>query len=634
MPKTSDLSETRMRVSRRGFLKASGVGAAATAAGTLGAVPFSASRAAAQQGWDAEHDVVVVGSGGAGFVAAITARQLGSDVAIFEKGAYVGGTTLVSGAGMWIPNSRQMQEAGIEDPREPALAYMARYSWPHLYDPEDTTLGLPQHDYDMISAYYDTGSEAMAFLQDAGAATWVMQEIYGNPDQLDVDYQAHFEENIPKEGRTLAPIGPDGNQGGGGELIAGYQAWAEENGVPIHLHHRVERVILNDAGEVIGVEASVNDPASQATPEPLEAGNATPAAEAAVAEGTPALEEAELAATPASATRTLAIRARKGVIFGSGGFARNEEMMHNLMPAPYYGGCSAPTNEGDFLRVSSAVDAKLGNLHNVWRNEGLFEQATADSGAYNCAWYFVGDAFLQVNRYGRRYVNEMRNYQDRPKAHFDWNPNQATWDNLLTFFVYDQRQQDNWPGFPIPEDPDTAPYVIQAETLEDLAAAIEERMASLDVVTKGMQLDESFTETFLDEVERFNEFARTGEDLDFHRGEFPYDVAWSRLPAQLEVWPSPDQPNPTMYPLSDTGPYYAFIMAAAAVDTNGGPVINTDAQVLTWNDEPVAGLYGAGNCIANPSVDAYWGGGATLGNAHVWGYAAGQHAHNAPEKSE
>ena len=86
----------------------------------------------------------------------------------------------------------------------------------------------------------------------------------------------------------------------------------------------------------------------------------------------------------------MTVRARKGVIFGSGGFARNEDMMRHFMPYPYYSGCSAPTNEGDLLRISSALGAKLGNLHNVWRNEGVFEQAVADTGAYNCVWFLDG----------------------------------------------------------------------------------------------------------------------------------------------------------------------------------------------------------------------------------------------------
>ncbi len=602
MSKVEHSSDSRFRVSRRGFLRASGVGAAA-ATGALGAVPFRQSRAFAQQGWDAEHDVVVVGSGGAGFVAAITARSMGSDVVILEKGTYVGGTTLVSGGGMWIPNSAQMQSAGIDDPRDEALKYMARHSFPHLYQPDDEMLGLPSHDYEMLTAYFDNASVAMAYLEEVGAARWTMQEIYGNPGQLNVDYQAQFEENIPKEGRTLAPLDDNDQQGGGGLLIEGYQSWAENNGISILLYHRAERLVINDAGEVIGVEVSVVDPGSDATP----------------------------AATP-QAVQTLAFRARKGVIFGSGGFARSEDMMHHLMPAPYYGGCSAPTNEGDFLRMSSAVSAKLGNLHNVWRNEGLFEQAVASSSAYNCAWYFNGDAFLMVNKEGRRFVNEQANYQDRPMSHHYWDPTEATWKNLLSFMVYDQRQQDNWGGgFPFPADPETSPYVLIGETLEDLAAAIAERMATLTAATKGMELSEDFAETFVGEVERFNEFARSGEDLDFRRGDFPYDQAWNAAPANLDEWPSPDQPNKTMYPLSDTGPYYAFIMAAASVDTNGGPVINSNGQVLNWNDEPVRGLYGAGNCVACPGVNAYWGGGATLGHAHVWGYMAAKHAHEASE---
>lgn len=142
----------------------------------------------------------------------------------------------------------------------------------------------------------------------------------------------------------------------------------------------------------------------------------------------------------------------------------------------------------------------------------------------------------------------------------------------------------------------------------------------------------------VDEVERFNEFARNGEDLDFLRGNFQYDVVIPLGPtspaATLTEYPSPDQPNVAMYPLSEEGPYYSFIVAVSAVDTNGGPVINPNAQIVRWDGTAVEGLYGAGNCIANPSVNAYWGGGATIGNGHVWGYNAGKHASQASEKAE
>ena len=597
-------------------MKASGAGAAFAAA-SIGAVPFAQSRAFAQQGWDAEHDIVVVGSGGAAFAAAITANSLGSDVIMLEKGAYVGGTTLVSGGGMWIPNSTPMKEAGLEDPREDALKYMARYSFPALYNPEDKKLGLSDHDYEMISAYYDTGAEAMDALQKAGANTWMMSNAYGpNNDQLQTDYMDHFEEDKAPKGRTLMAKNADGTLGNGGTLIAGYVAWAEKTGVPVMLNHRVERVVLNDAGEVIGVEVSVNEDAGD-TPE------ASPVASA--------------VASPVAAAKTLAIRARKGVIFGSGGFARNEDMMRHFMPAPYYGGCSAPTNEGDLVRISSAVGAKLGNLHNVWRNEGIFEQAVASTGAYNCVWYYSGDSFLMVNKNGKRFVNEKRQYQDRPMAHLNWDPNNADWTNRLGFLVYDGRLQENWGNrFPFPEDPSTAPYVLTADSLEELAALIDERVQSLAAVTGGVKVSENFAETFAAEVAKFNEYATTGEDLDFQRGQFGYDVDVPGGPFAKNPtieYPSADQANVAMYPLRAKGPYYAMIMTAAAVDTSGGPVINSNGQILTYNDEPVVGLYGAGNCVACPGVNAYWGGGATLGNAHVWGYAAGKHAHNSLEKS-
>lgn len=589
--------EARLRVSRRGFLKAGGVGAA-LATGVVGAVPFKASRAFAQQSWDEEYDVVVVGSGAAGFAAGITAKAMGSETIILEKGAYVGGTTLVSGGGAFIANSKQMQALGYQDPRDERLKYMARYSWPHLYQPDHPTLGLPEHDYDMISAYYDTGAEAIDFLESTGAAKYAVQHIGGSvPTQPNVDYMDHFEEDVPKEAGTLVTLDADGNEAGGGNMIAVYKAWADANGMEVRLGHRVERVVLDDNGAVIGVEASVTDPAA-ATPEP-------------------------------ATVKTF--RAKKGVVFGSGGFTKNADMMHHLMPAPHLQGCGAPTNEGDFLRIGAALGAQLGNLHNVYRNEGIYEQGIATPSAYNCIWFHKGDSMLIVNGQGKRFHNERRNYQDRPMAHFHWDPNDATWPNLLAYLVYDQRVAENWAGnFPYPAADTEAPFVITADTLEELGAAIRQRVESLPSVTVGMKLGDDFETNLVAEVARYNGFAAAGKDEDFKRGEHGYDEGWQTKPSvenpTATPWPSADQKLKSMYPLAETGPYYAIIVAAAAVDTNGGPVINRNGQVLSYDGTPIEGLYGAGNCIASPGVNAYWVGGMTIGNAHVWGYAAGKHA--------
>jgi 3-oxosteroid 1-dehydrogenase len=122
-------------------------------------------------------------------------------------------------------------------------------------------------------------------------------------------------------------------------------------------------------------------------------------------------------------------------------------------------------------------------------------------------------------------------------------------------------------------------------------------------------------------VARFNGFAATGKDEDFHRGENPIEQIFTGV-----VPEDNDTGNPTMYPISDQGPYYAAIVCAGTLDTKGGPVTNTDGQVLNADGEPIPGLYAVGNCAANASAQAYWAGGGTIGPYFTFGFLAGRHA--------
>ena len=74
--------------------------------------------------WDRVVDVVVVGTGGAALVAATLARDGGAEVLVLEKAGQVGGTTAVSGGGVWVPCNAHMAALAAADSREEAIAYI------------------------------------------------------------------------------------------------------------------------------------------------------------------------------------------------------------------------------------------------------------------------------------------------------------------------------------------------------------------------------------------------------------------------------------------------------------------------------------------------------------------------------
>lgn len=71
-----------------------------------------------------EYDVIVVGTGAAGMSSAIVAANEGLNVLILEKEAFFGGTSAISGGGVWIPNTKQQQARGITDSLDDAVNYL------------------------------------------------------------------------------------------------------------------------------------------------------------------------------------------------------------------------------------------------------------------------------------------------------------------------------------------------------------------------------------------------------------------------------------------------------------------------------------------------------------------------------
>ena len=62
--------------------------------------------------WDHEVDLVIVGSGGGGMVAALTAADAGASALVLEKRELIGGSTAMSGGVVWIPNHPLLADRG------------------------------------------------------------------------------------------------------------------------------------------------------------------------------------------------------------------------------------------------------------------------------------------------------------------------------------------------------------------------------------------------------------------------------------------------------------------------------------------------------------------------------------------
>jgi succinate dehydrogenase/fumarate reductase flavoprotein subunit len=542
----------------------------------------SAAPAAAKGKFDGEFDVIVVGSGIAGLATALFSRWHGNKVLVLEKASQLGGTTRKAAFWYWVPNNAAMRAAGTKDPKKDCIRYMARLSRPEMYNADAPRLGMPEWEYSQYEAIYDNASTATELLSKKGALE------YRHCDFVP-DYWAELPEDKAPKGRVLLPKGARETMSDGGEVaVKTMSAAAKNDGVDVRASHRVQRVIKNAKGEIIGVEAD-------------------------------------------TAKGKKRFFARKAVVFCTGGFTHNVELRKNYLSAPVYGGCAALSNEGDFIYIASTVSAQLRNMNYAWMCPIVFEKAMARDPGLIGTFSPCGDSMIYVNKEGQRVANEKLAYNEMAQVFFQWDGARSEYPNLLLIAVWDQRSQehsasDEYGRFIVPPGTDDA-HVIKGATLAALSEAIGERLARYAQVTGGLKLAPDFEKTLAASIQRFNGFAASGRDFDFRRGERQVEHLFNGA-----VAPSPSAPNPTMFPISEEGPFYAALLTGGNLDTKGGPKTNVSGQVLDDQDKPIAGLYGVGNCVASASARAYWAGGATIGPILAFAHLAAAAAHKERKK--
>lgn len=538
------------------------------------------------QNWDLEADVVILGSGGAALTAAIAAYDFGAtDVVILERSGMVGGTTAMSGGMLWIPGNHHQIEAGIEDSDEDIVSYLDSLA-PETLDPE--TLGafmeggpemiryladktpvrfhayadFPDYQPYMPGAKPDGGrsldNDAFSFERLGKWATRV------NPTKMAYPMRGSLKEAIDGslDEDTLAERERGDYRGLGQALVGALFLAVLERNIPIEFEKRARRLI-KDGDRVIGVIAE-DDRA-----------------------------------------RDFRVRARRGVVIATGGFEWNEKLVKTFIRGPLTGPVSVPENEGDGLIMAIEAGAQLGNMQNAWWQQSVLEFKPQHRNAKPN--YLLGSderarpGAILVNRAGKRFVNEAANYNAMGKAVIAFDAGNHSYANLPYWLIIDQRYKDKYPAFTSAPGSPIPSYMMQAETLEELA-----EIAGID--PQGLVAT----------VERFNGMVRQGHDDDFNRGDNSYD--------NFYMWGDPDfDPPYRTLGVIDQSPYYAVKMESGALGTAGGPKTNGSAQVLDWQDNPIPGLYAAGNAMAAVLGESYGGAGGTLGPGMTFGYLAGKH---------
>lgn len=174
---------------------------------------------------ESTYDVVVIGAGGAGFSAAIEAKNAGANVVLIEKMPAVGGNSLISGAEMNVAKNWVQPVLGINDDS------------PELHSKDTYLGGDKKGDMKVIDVMTHSALDAAKWCRDYLGVRFEDDNLFF--------FGGHSRK------RALIPYGHTGT-----EFISKFQAKADELGIPVITNMKAEELIKDKDGRVVGVKAT------------------------------------------------------------------------------------------------------------------------------------------------------------------------------------------------------------------------------------------------------------------------------------------------------------------------------------------------------------------------------------------
>ena len=437
----------------------------AQAGGDVEALKAVAVEKAPVEDVEATYDVVVLGGGGAGLTASITAAQNGAKAILVEKAGSLGGNTLIAGQGF---NACDPERQANTEMSEALLGQLKSYL---DLDPADfgafaevlETVKGQINDYiaSGSTTLFDSPELHMLHTYMGGKRTG----LDGTVIEPDLELARTFATNALDALEWAESIGAQWNDTtstilgamwprshglANGNVITILTDAAKANGVEIVTDTRANELIVEN-GKVVGVKATTSEGAN------------------------------------------VTLHANSGVVLATGGFSANAPMVveyNNYWPglSDTMPSTNAPTITGDGIVMAKAVGADLVGMGFA---QLMPSSHPVDGSLFSGIW---GSAETQVfvNKEGKRYVNEYAERDVLSKAAL------AQTDGIF-YIICDNK---------IAKNADVAGMeakgnVVVADTLEELAEKL------------GIPAD-----TFVETIERYNSFVDAQKDDDFGKPLF------------------------------------------------------------------------------------------------------------------
>jgi len=468
--------------------------------------------------WGFEADVVIAGFGVAGAAAAVGAAQAGAEVLVLERTGGWGGAAAMSGGFIYMGGGTPLQKAcGFDDTVEAMKAFMK------------AALG-PGVDEAKIDLYCEGSVDHYHWLVDECGVPF-KESFWGEPgweppgdDGLQYtggENAAPFNATIPPAPRGHVPQMKDkhvsAEKGGGYMLMKPLTDKATDLGVRAEYDMRVEALIVDDTGRVVGVQAKQYG-------------------------------------------RSVAVRARKGVVLATGSFAYNTTMVESFAPRLINRpAASIEEHDGRAIRMAQSLGADLAHMD-----------------ATEVAFFCDPQLFIRgilVNGRGQRFINE-DTYPGRVgQAVLIENQNEA-------FLIIDEAAYEE-----ALTRPTSSPQLRRQPTW--VAESVAELEAEIGFPAGALQAT----------VDLYNRHAAEGEDPSFGK-----KVEWVK---------------PIGSPIAAID-----LRGMTGGFTLGGLRTGLDSEVLHVSGDPIPGLFAAGRSTAGVCAGGY-ASGASLGDGSYFGRRAG-----------